>query len=248
MFGLILPSRPVLAPPTTALSQTQYAFNFPASPPFNHVVVFLLPGETLPAGTAATIHIRIPPAGEFRPLGAISNDKQNAMFKIGGGRGGGAEAPAADGMTGIKEEMMVDDATLQPVTDTAGEVGGESVVLGLSIEPVDSVQAQLQNLRAGGANPAQVSFQQATGQQQEPQNQLMPYSAQSVQRAKLDTGQVKVLAQRIIKDAFDFLGGFAQGPPGNEVVPLKGFQEWWGKFDKKVELDGEWLEKKIMQD
>ena len=212
MFGLILPHRPVLTPPTP-ITPIQQAFTFPPSPPFAHLVLFLLPNESLPPGHAATIHIRSTPAGEFRLLGAIANDKPNAMFKI----GGELDAPAAGG-------------------------GGGDVVVGLSIEPVESVQAQLSGLR-GAANGGH-AVQHGAGVSQQ-QTQVAPYNQPT---AQLDTARVKVLAQRIIKDAFDFLGGFARGPPGEEVVPLRGFREWWAKFERKVELDSEWLERKIMQD
>lgn len=48
----------------------------------------------------------------------------------------------------------------------------------------------------------------------------------------------KVLAQRIIGNAFNFLASF-----GSDTVPLKAFQDWWTKFEKKVELDPSFLER-----
>ena len=48
----------------------------------------------------------------------------------------------------------------------------------------------------------------------------------------------KVLAQRIIGDAFNFLASF-----GSNEIPLKAFQNWWMKFEKKVELDPSFLER-----
>ncbi|KAI7114770.1 hypothetical protein KC352_g34547, partial [Hortaea werneckii] len=48
----------------------------------------------------------------------------------------------------------------------------------------------------------------------------------------------KVMAQRIIGNAFNFLASF-----GSETVPLKAFQDWWTKFEKKVELDPSFLER-----
>ncbi len=56
----------------------------------------------------------------------------------------------------------------------------------------------------------------------------------------------KVLARRIVRNAFNFLASFAgttaeQG--GVEVVPLKAFQEWWVKFERRVEVDPGFLER-----
>jgi len=48
----------------------------------------------------------------------------------------------------------------------------------------------------------------------------------------------KVLAQRIIANAFNFLASF-----GSDVIPLKAFEEWWKKFERKVEMDPTFLER-----
>lgn len=62
-----------------------------------------------------------------------------------------------------------------------------------------------------------------------------------------------VLAQRIIKNAFNFLASFAgnvpvpgsSGTAGVEVVPLKAFQDWWTKFENRVKNDPSFLERDI---
>jgi hypothetical protein len=46
------------------------------------------------------------------------------------------------------------------------------------------------------------------------------------------------LAQRIIKNAFNFLASFSGNMEnGVEVVPLKAFEGWWRKFEGKVVND-----------
>lgn len=55
----------------------------------------------------------------------------------------------------------------------------------------------------------------------------------------------KVLAQRIIKNAFNFLASFAGGAGGSEMVPLKAFREWWVKFERRVENDPGFLERDV---
>ena len=53
-----------------------------------------------------------------------------------------------------------------------------------------------------------------------------------------------VLAQRIIKNAFNFLASFSGNLDGGvEVVPLKAFEEWWRKFEGKVRSDPGFLER-----
>ena len=53
-----------------------------------------------------------------------------------------------------------------------------------------------------------------------------------------------VLAQRIIKNAFNFLAGFSGNTAGGvEVVPLKAFEEWWRKFEARVRADPGFLER-----
>lgn len=97
---------------------------------------------------------------------------------------------------------------------------GETQV-GISVEGVDAIRAQLEALEAG---KAQVGAG-AGGSGGQP--------------------STKVLAQRIIKNAFNFLASFSGtlGPGGQEVVPLKSFEEWWRKFERRVEVDPGFLER-----
>jgi hypothetical protein len=48
-----------------------------------------------------------------------------------------------------------------------------------------------------------------------------------------------VLAQRIIKNCYDFLTSWGTG----DTVPLKAFQAWWTKFEGKIERDPGFLER-----
>jgi hypothetical protein len=54
------------------------------------------------------------------------------------------------------------------------------------------------------------------------------------------------LAQRIIKNAFNFLAGFSGTAGQVEVVPLKAFEEWWRKFEGRVRSDPGFLERDEM--
>lgn len=100
------------------------------------------------------------------------------------------------------------------------QTGGEEINLGISVEPVQNIQvllAQLQQQTSHG-----VGGGAKTG-------------------AAPDT---RLLAQRIIKNAFNFLAGFAGNTAnGVEVVPLKSFQDWWTKFERRVQNDPGFLER-----
>jgi hypothetical protein len=205
-FGIIISGRPIDVAPQV-ISEAQYAFRIPPTPAFSHIVVFLLPGIQLPPGTAATVYVQIPPSQEFRLLGGLGQGKESAIFKVSGLRSGNLDGNA-----------MIDDPTAQ----AAGmSVPGGDIVVGISIEPVAQVEAQLATL----------------------QNGAQTFAAPSTAMVRLNStpgGRVttKLLAQRIIGNAFNFLASF-----GSDTVPLKAFQDWWTKFEKKVELDPSFLER-----
>jgi hypothetical protein len=208
MFGLIISGRPVDAAPQP-VTDTQVAFKVSPTPTFNHIVVFLLPGTQLPPGTAATVFVQIPPSQEFKLLGAIGPGKESAIFKVSGLKSGAADP---DG------DVMVDGVSGTNPAAVAGDI-----VVGISIEPVANVEAQLATLKATNASAAQSDSSSAL------------VRITSTADARVTT---KVLAQRIIGNAFNFLASF-----GSDTVPLKAFQDWWTKFEKKVELDPSFLER-----
>lgn len=94
------------------------------------------------------------------------------------------------------------------------------VTLGISIEPVQNIAPQLAGLEAEKAGSAQAQVQRQIS--------------------------TKVLAQRIIGSAFNFLASFAESDPakkGHDVVPLKSFRDWWTKFERRIEMDPTFLER-----
>ncbi|KAL8910504.1 MAG: hypothetical protein Q9171_004200 [Xanthocarpia ochracea] len=222
-FGIILPSRPVITTPVT-ISATQYAFSIPSSPPFSHVVVFLVPGNVLPAETLAAVYIQFPgPNPEFKLLGAIGNDKQTAIFKVGGGENPnstmGFPAAAAAAGAGTEDEM-----TDEPIPVANGTAPDAQIAIGISIEPAATVEAQVALLR--------------------PSSALVRGDKSQLRPSPVTT---KVLAQRIIKNAFNFLASFAGETTvgGEEMVPLKSFRGWWEKFERRIENDPGFLEREV---
>lgn len=230
MFSVVLPGRPCLTDvvpiqqdPNTP--PTNYAFTFPAAPRFGHLVVFLLPGVALPPDTAAAVYIQFPPntisgnantQQEFRFLGAIANEKPSAIFKV--------NMPTLPRLNAEEEDEMMD------VGSSAGvETNPDATItLGISIEPTQSVAAKLASLQPQAQQPQGTSTDlvRSTGQQR-------PVTT-------------KILAQRVIGNAFNFLASFAASDPraqGEEVVPLKAFRDWWTKFERRIDTDPGFLER-----
>lgn len=190
------------------ITEAQYAFRIQPNPPFHHIVVFLLPGTQLPPNTAATVYVQIPPSIEFKLLGGIGPGKESAIFKVSGVKGVGPTD--ADG------DVMADDS-IGP-TDGVANAPGELVV-GVSIEPTTQVEAQLATLKS---------------------SQTQQTSTAMVRKNSGTGGRVttKLLAQRIIGNAFNFLASF-----GSDTVPLKAFEEWWKKFENRINHDPSFLER-----
>lgn len=208
-FGVIVSGRPILTD-AQVISQTQFAFQIPSQPSFSHIVVFLLPGITLPDGTAAAVYAQLPGSNDFKLLGAIANEKPSAIFKINNKAGG----PAGGGLG--DEDAMTDEAVANGAT--------APLALGISVEPAQQVAAALEQKKAQDAAASATSS--------------MGQGNQLVLRGQ-NTVSTKVLAQRIIKNCYDFLTSWGTG----DTVPLKAFQAWWTKFEGKIERDPGFLER-----
>lgn len=209
-FGLILPSRPVLTEPQ-CISPTQFAFICPATPQFSHIIVFLLPGFTLPEGALAGVYIQLSGSSpEFSLLGAIGNDKQSAVFQVKNGRDPNA-LPTGNART--RETRSA---------------GSTDVTVGISVEQATILAVQLEALQASQSGSQSATLVTTNNVQSRP-----------------STIPTKLLAQRIIKNAFNFLASFAGSGSGlgPEMVPLKSFQEWWTKFERRIERDPGFLER-----
>ncbi|KAK2737432.1 hypothetical protein FQN57_007522 [Myotisia sp. PD_48] len=225
MFSVVLPGRPCLTDavpiqPDPNTPPTNFAFTFPAAPKFSHIVIFLLPGTTLPPNAAAAVYIQFPnlspadgngnlPSPEFRFLGAIANEKPSAIFKV--------TLPNAKRVKteAEQEDEMMDVGAAAASIDVTNP--NATITLGVSIEPAQAVSEKLAVVQASRSTGGQVS-----------------------------SVSTKVLAQRIIGNAFNFLASFAASDPmaqGKEVVPLQSFHDWWAKFQRKIDTDPGFLER-----
>ncbi|KAK1069093.1 hypothetical protein LTR74_005135 [Friedmanniomyces endolithicus] len=173
-----------------------------------------------PAPAFSHIVVFLLPGSELPPDVAASVYLQippSSDFRLLGAIGPGKES-AIFKVNGIKPHASTGDTdTMTEYTSTSANGIAGDIVVGISIEPAAQVEAQLAQMKAGQqTSTALVSMHSGTG-------------------SRIPT---KVLAQRIIGNAFNFLASF-----GSDVVPLKAFQDWWVKFEKKVELDPSFLER-----
>lgn len=109
-----------------------------------------------------------------------------------------------------------------------GSNGQENIVIGVSVEDASSV---LSRLAAQSRESEDASAKSAA--------LTLMSVAQKQQSSTL------VLAQRVIKNAFNFLASFSgtAGPNQVEVVPLKAFEDWWRKFEGRIRSDPGFLER-----
>lgn len=138
--------------------------------------------------------------------------------KLLGGIGPGKES-AIFKVSGLKSGPGSGSAGDAMADDLAAASG--DIVVGISVEPVANVEQQLATLKSGGQPIHETS------------NALVRLGDKA--NAGVTT---KVLAQRIIQNAFNFLSSF-----GSDTVPLKAFENWWKKFESKIDLDPSFLER-----
>ena len=237
MFSVIIPGRPCLTDIVAVDGQingqpTKFALTFPLSPSFTNLVVFFLPGTVLPQDTAAAIYIQFPDANAgpngpgFKFVGALANEKPSSVFNVN---------PSDPNATAQRSEAEEEDQMLDEgsgSTPRGSAAGGGMVTLGISVEPVQAVAPQLAALEAEKSTTGAGTS-----------TDLVRQSPEQRQQKEVST---KVLAQRIIGNAFNFLASFASPDPnhnGEEVVTLKSFRDWWTKFERRVEMDPSFLEK-----
>ena len=141
-------------------------------------------------------------------------EKQSAIFEVNAALGSNNYN---NGMANASAEIDMNAGTLETSMNGGSIVG--DVIVGIALESITTVSAQLAALKASSNSDS---------------------TALAIVRRPPST---KLLAQRIIKNAFNFLASFAGGEGGNEVVPLKSFQDWWRKFERRVEIDPGFLER-----
>ncbi|KAJ5086492.1 hypothetical protein NUU61_007799 [Penicillium alfredii] len=244
MFSVVVPGRPCLTDIVAVDAQpngqaTKFTITIPLSPPFSDIVVFFLPGTILPPNTGAAIYAQLPDLAsghptDFRFIGALANEKPSGIFTVRPStQSSSNDIPQRS--EAEEEDEMLDEGTSGGAGGASG--GGVVVTLGISIEPAQNIAPQLATLEA--ERPRQSQAQDPS----QSSTALVPRSADQRQQQQIST---KVLAQRIIGSAFNFLASFAESDPshkGQDVVPLKSFRDWWTKFERRIEMDPAFLER-----
>ncbi|KAF5372602.1 hypothetical protein D9758_005223 [Tetrapyrgos nigripes] len=194
MFGCLVAGR-LLQTNLQQVDETHALFELPNASTINHVCVFLIGTMPFPQGYGATVHFHWPGKG-FQLLGMLSNDKPSAIFRL---RGSYTSSTTYDAFG----NGQTTEASL-PTDITA--------ILGLSVEPLDQIAAQIATL------PASVS--------------------KLNQDPSRDT---TVLAEKIVKNLFNYLAGFTGGggPMSPDVpVPMGLIVKWYEGFMTKIKNSG----------
>ncbi|TFK29462.1 DUF775-domain-containing protein [Coprinopsis marcescibilis] len=205
MFGCCVAGRP-LQTNLIQVDETHAYFELPFASSINHVCVFLLGTVPFPEGYGATVHFFWPGKG-FQLLGMLSNDKPSAIFRLRG--------------TFTSAQTPNNNAQNVFSAQSGNQQGQGDVIaiLGLAIEPLSAIQAQIASLPAGQINPA-LNGANSAGQP--------------------SANDVVLLAERIVKHLFNYIGGFtgANSPTADIAVPMNVIVKWYENFSNKLRTTG----------
>ncbi|KAJ2614891.1 hypothetical protein H4S08_001493 [Coemansia sp. RSA 1365] len=198
MFGCIVAGRLV----QTNLQQVdvnKYVFELPEAHSINHIVVFLLGTIPFEPGYAATVHL-LWPNKDWQMLGALSNDKPSAIFRL--------------------------KSTIDP--NDANSTNGTIAELGISIEPVQVVEQQV-------------------NQQAQPGSALTLATSTASPNSTMPLQAAKQFAEHALQNLYDYVTSFATQPNASmglfgsgaavQVLPVKVFDEWYNTFLHKLQRD-----------
>ncbi|CEL63781.1 Protein OPI10 homolog OS=Schizosaccharomyces pombe (strain 972 / ATCC 24843) GN=SPBC21H7,06c PE=3 SV=1 [Rhizoctonia solani AG-1 IB] len=205
MFGIVVAGR-LLQTECQQIDETHIAFTIESATNANHICVFMLGTVPFPPGYAATVHFHWPGKG-FQLLGMLSNEKPSAVFRLRGNY-----TPA----------QLQSHSTLSSAAAIGAPASNDvTAVLGIAVEPIQVVEAQINansTARAGQAND----------------NQLVKSAPQGLT-------DPTVLAERVVKHMFTYLSSFVSDPGSlspDTVVPLNVIRRWYDSFLTKVRSGG----------
>ena len=207
----------------------------PSAAPAQNSLVYNLPPTKFNHLTIFMLpNVTLPPNTAAAVYIASTPQGGNAPdFKFLGGIGPGKESAVykvgGGGGGGTGNNAQVPELDM----DAPESGAAPSLILGISIEDAATITQKMAALASSSSNTAT--------------------STAMVKSAPTNQNQALVMAQRIIKNAFNFLASFsgnvpvpgAPGAAGVEVVPLKAFEEWWKKFESKVRNDPSFLERDV---
>ncbi|KAI6025997.1 DUF775-domain-containing protein [Pisolithus marmoratus] len=201
MFGCCVAGR-LLQTNLQQVDETHALFEIPAAEKVNHICVFLLGTIPFPDGYGCTVHFFWPGKGS-QVLGMLSNEKPSAIFRL----RSTFSTPASG--------MNTPSAFTSAASSTTGTV---TAILGLAIEPLETIAAQM------AALPTQTI------------NSTLNALSSSVTR-QLDP---TILAERVAKHLFNYVSGFAGmeniGP--DSLIPVGLIARWYESFTNKLRTVG----------
>ncbi|KAG1752091.1 DUF775-domain-containing protein [Suillus lakei] len=214
MFGCCVAGR-LLQTDLQQVDETHALFEIPAAEKVNHVCVFLLGTVPFPDGFGATVHFFWPGKGS-QVLGMLSNDKPSAIFRLRSAFSSTSAPPS-----GISTPSAFTSATL---SSAPGQV---TAILGLALEPLEAIAAQLASLPHA---PAQSAMN------------ITPASTPTSSLASIaKPADPSVLAEKIARHLFNYIAGFV--PAGTSVGPdstvsMGVIARWYESFIGKVRAGG----------
>ncbi|KAJ1661119.1 hypothetical protein IWQ61_000055 [Dispira simplex] len=231
MFGCIVAGRLV----QTNLQQVdvnKYVFELTDPHAINHLVVFLLGTIPFESGYAATVHFHRAETQTWQLLGMLSNTKPSAIFRLRPGNAKPTSFPIA---------MMSDSETLstknQGTSIAAGPSG--SATLGISIEPLASVEAQVAQLYQSTVTPSSTVGALVPHKPTAAVDHLLPAQQQAI---------MIPLVKKVMENLYNFVTSFiASGQPGpgtnpdNQSIPIKAFETWYRNVEHKLQMSPDFL-------
>ncbi|EJD01996.1 DUF775-domain-containing protein [Fomitiporia mediterranea MF3/22] len=201
MFGCVVAGR-LVQTNMQQIDETHATFELPSVSTINHICVFLLGTVPFPDGYGATVHLHWPGKG-FQLLGALSNDKPSAIFRVRG---------TFSSTTTLNRSAFQDPNN--GMSDGVASTG-ETAILGIAVEPLSVIQAQLASI---------------------PSAAVAPRSSASA------LSDPTVLAEKIVKHLFNFISSFAV-PPGGVMTPetyiqMSAITRWYESFVAKIQAGG----------
>ncbi|KAF8513712.1 DUF775-domain-containing protein, partial [Hysterangium stoloniferum] len=179
------------------IDETHAVFMLDNPSALNHVCVFLLGTALFPDGYAATVHLNWPGRG-FQLLGMLSNEKPSAIFRLRG---------TFTSETGSGPHVSFSTAT--------SDISATNALVGISIEPIDSVYAQCANTPSG----------------------VTPAVPNGPMIKQIDP---TTLAEKIVKHLFNYMSSFSVngGLAPDTFVPIGVITKWYDTFLTKVKTGG----------
>ncbi|AMD18833.1 HBL069Wp [Eremothecium sinecaudum] len=192
---------------------------------YSHISLFILPGVTFPPEYLATVYFKLSPDEEFKLFGQLGAEKPSAIFKV------KLPNPSLNNRSTTSEGLgEIDMDNEEGVAASPHNIS--ELIIGISIEPREMALAKLAQWKAEQSqtvnNNALVVRKSATGSISTPGELARAYPSLTQQ-----------LASKIVQHAYNYLTGFVDS---SNSVPIKKFENWWDKFNKRLENDATFLD------